>query len=89
MRKPSPPCFAVFTEMTPASNVVVRFWAHGMSDCQRLCRGETKHGLVHDVSYQNSLTLPITSPDIKQVILGFLTMVKRIKRSKNVSVSTT
>ena len=47
MRKPSPPCFAVFTEMTPASNVVVRFWAHGMSDCQRLCRRETKHGLVH------------------------------------------
>ena len=58
MRKPSPPCFAVFTEMT-ASNVVVRFWAHGMSDCQRLCRGETKHGLVHDECYQNSLTLPI------------------------------
>ena len=41
--------------LTPASNVVVRFWAHGMSDCQRLCRGETKHGLVHDVPYQNSL----------------------------------
>ena len=37
----------------------VRFWAHSMSDCQRLCRGETKHGLVHDVPYQNSLTLPI------------------------------